>query len=204
MPGNVQVTAATPGSLTVSWSPSTDNKRVAGYYLLVNGTRRATALGTTGVVAGLEPGTTYTVQVQAFDVKLNTSASVERRVRERRRPIPRAPSAPTNVRVLDGSTSDLVIGWNPSVDDGTVTEYRVYADGTLLGTTAGLSLRHSGLAAGSTHAYEVVARDAGGNLSAPSATLTARAYRVVLPAGATWRYRDQGSLPDFSWREPEL
>ena len=200
VPGNVQVTAATPGSLTVTWSPSTDNKRVAGYYLLINGTRRATALGTAGVIAGLDPGTAYTVQVQAFDVKLNTSASSS--------PAPgtttadsAAPTAPTNVRVLDGSTSDLVIGWNPSVDDGTVTEYRVYADGTLLGTTAGLSLRHSGLAAGSTHAYEVVARDAAGNLSAPSATLTARAYRVVLPAGATWRYRDQGLLPDFSWRE---
>ena len=86
------------------------------------------------------------------------------------------------MRVLDGSTSDLVIGWNPSVDDGTVTEYRVYADGTLLGTTAGLSLRHSGLAAGSTHAYEVVARDAEGTCRRRRPPSTARAYRVVLPA----------------------
>ena len=200
VPGNVQVTAASPGSLTVGWSPSTDNKRVAGYYVLVNGTRRTTALGPTGVVTGLEPGTTYNVQVQAFDVRLNTSASSSAASGTTTADTS-APSAPTNVRVLNGSTSDLVIGWNPSVDDGTVTEYRVYADGALLGTTAGLTLRHSGLAAGSAHGYEVAARDAGGNLSGPSATLNARAYRVVLPAGATWRYRDQGALPDFSWRE---
>ncbi len=203
VPGNVQVSGATPGSLTVSWSASTDNKRVAGYYLLVGGTRRATTLGTTGVVAGLEPGTTYAIQVQAFDVKLNTS-SLSTTVSGTTTADTTPPSAPTNVRVLDGSTSDLAIGWNASSDDGTVTEYRVYADGSLLGTTAGLSLRHSGLAAGSSHTYEVVARDAGGNLSTPSAPLTARAFRVLLPASAAWRYRDQGALPDLSWREPSF
>jgi chitodextrinase len=200
VPGNVQVTGATPGSLTVSWSASTDNKRVAGYYVLVNGTRRATALGTSGVVAGLAPGTTYSVQVQAFDVRLNTSA-LSSAASGTTTADASPPSAPTNVRVLDGSTSDLDIGWNASTDDGTVTEYRVFADGALLGTTSGLSLRHNGLAPASPHTYQVVAQDAGGNLSTPSATLTARAYRVVLPAGATWRYRDQGALADFAWRE---
>ncbi len=113
------------------------------------------------------------------------------------------PSAPTNLRVLNGSTSELVLGWNAAVDNGTVTEYQVYADGSLLGTTSGLSLAHSNLTAGSQHTYQVTAKDAGGNVSPPSATLTARAYSVVLKAGPTtiWKYRDHGALPDFTWRD---
>ena len=57
----------------MSWSPSTDNKRLAGYYVLVDGTPSHGA-GDDGVVAGLAPGTTYDVQVQAFDARLNVSA----------------------------------------------------------------------------------------------------------------------------------
>ncbi len=33
-PTNVQVSGATPGGFTVTWSPSTDNKGVAGYYVV--------------------------------------------------------------------------------------------------------------------------------------------------------------------------
>ena len=83
------------------------------------------------------------------------------------------PSAPTNLRVLNGSTSQLVVGWNAAVDNGTVTEYQVYADGSLLGTTPGLSLAHGNLTPGSQHTYQVTAKDAGGNVSTMSATLTA-------------------------------
>ena len=201
-PTNVQVTAPTPGGFTVSWSASTDNKGVAGYYVVVDGVRRATSLGTTAVVSGLNPGVTTTVQVQAFDVKVNLSA-LSAGVPGTTLTDGVPPSAPTNLRVLNGSTSELVLGWNAAVDNGTVTEYQVYADGALLGTTSGLSLAHSNLTPGSQHTYQVTAKDAGGNVSPPSATLTARAYSVVLKAGPTtiWKYRDLGALPDFTWRD---
>jgi len=199
-PTNVQVTAPTPGGFTVSWNPSTDNKGVAGYYVVVDGVRRATSLGTAAAVTGLNPGVTSTVQVQAFDVKVNLSA-LSTGVPGTTLSDTVPPSAPTNLRVLNGSTSQLVLGWNAAVDNGTVTEYQVYADGALLGTTAGLSMAHSNLTAGSQHTYQVTAKDAAGNVSAMSATLTARAYSVVLPAGAAWKYRDQGALPDFTWRD---
>ena len=55
IPGNVQVAGATPGSLTVTWSASTDNKGVAGYYLSVDGVRRATAIGTVAVASAWLP-----------------------------------------------------------------------------------------------------------------------------------------------------
>jgi chitodextrinase len=199
-PTNVQVSSPTPGGFTVSWSPSTDNKAVAGYYVVVDGARRATSLGTSAVVTGLNPGVTSNVQVQAFDVKVNVSA-LSTGVPGTTLTDSQPPSAPTNLRVLNGSTSELVLGWNASTDNGTVSDYQVFADGALLGTTAVLSLAHSGLAPGSQHTYQVKARDAGGNESPLSATLTARAYSVRLGAGSTWKYWDQGALPDFTWRE---
>ncbi len=134
-------------------------------------------------MSGLNPGVTTTVQVQAFDVKLNLSG-LSTGVPGTTLTDTDPPSAPTNLRVLNGGTTELVLGWNAAVDNGTVTEYRVYADGNLLGTTPGLTLAHSGLTPGSQHTYEVVAKDAAGNLSAPSTTLKARAYTVVLATGA--------------------
>ncbi len=86
------------------------------------------------MVSGLAPGVTYNVQVQAFDVKAQRLCAATG--------VPgstlvdtSAPSAPTNLRVLNGGTTELVLGWNAALDNGTVTEYLVYADGNLLGTT---------------------------------------------------------------------
>ena len=113
------------------------------------------------------------------------------------------PSAPTNLRVLNGSTSELVLGWNAAVDNGTVTEYQVYADGALLGTTSGLSLAHSNLTPGSQHTYQVTAKDAGGNVSAieRDALRPGLLGRAPGRPDAIWKYRDQGALPDFTWRD---
>jgi len=201
VPTNVQITGATAGGLTVSWSASTDNKGMAGYYVSADGVRRAVTTGTTATMSGLDPGVTYNVQVQAFDVKINTStpsAGTPGTTLADTSP----PQAPTGLHVVSGSTGDLVIGWNAAVDDGTVTGYQVFADGQQIGTTSDLSFTHSGLTAGSQHSYQVVAVDAGGNLSLPSTTLTTSAFTQVLPAGATWKYWDRGSLPDFTWRDP--
>ena len=54
-PTNVQVTAPTPGGFTVSWNPSTDNKGVAGYYVVVDGVRRASRARHLGRRHGPEP-----------------------------------------------------------------------------------------------------------------------------------------------------
>ncbi len=200
-PTNLHVIGQSPGSITVAWNASTDNKAVAGYYVYADGVRRAVSTGLSAVVPGLNPGQTYSVQVQAFDVKLNASA-LSTGVPGTTETDTTPPNALTNLRVLNGSTSELVLAWNAATDNGTIAEYQVFADGNLLGTTTGLTMAHSGLNAGSQNSYHVLAKDAAGNTSAPSTTLTARAYTIILAAGATWKYYDQGALPDFAWREP--
>jgi chitodextrinase len=61
--------------VTLSWTASTDNLRVAGYYVYRATTRVATVTGTTATVTGLTSRTTYTFSVRAFDAAGNISAS---------------------------------------------------------------------------------------------------------------------------------
>jgi hypothetical protein len=61
--------------VSVSWTASTDpDSAVAGYYLLVDGTKNATVTsGTTGTATGLSWGS-HAITVEAFDAAGNTSA----------------------------------------------------------------------------------------------------------------------------------
>jgi chitinase len=65
------------------------------------------------------------------------------------------------------------LAWNASTDNVGVTGYNVYRGGTLVTTATGTSYTDGGLSAGTAYSYTVRARDAAGNLSAASNTLTA-------------------------------
>lgn len=78
-PTNLRATAVTHTTITVAWSPSTDNVGVRSYTLWVEGLY----LGVVSVnypqttatwSLGLRPGRTYTVRVQAWDAAYNGSA----------------------------------------------------------------------------------------------------------------------------------
>lgn len=72
-PGNLAVTSKTSGTVSLSWSSSSDNVSVAGYEVL----RGATLAGTTTVTSftdtGLSASTSYTYTVRAFDGAGNRS-----------------------------------------------------------------------------------------------------------------------------------
>jgi chitinase len=76
-PTNVQATATTPQSITLSWSASTDNSGtgdVPAYYVYNGSNIVATAMGTSVTVSSLLASTGYTFTVQAYDKDGNTSA----------------------------------------------------------------------------------------------------------------------------------
>jgi chitodextrinase len=76
-----------------------------------------------------------------------------------------APTTPSNVTAtMTGSTTDQV-SWTASTDNVSVAGYRVSRDGSSLGTTTGTTFNDSGLVAGSSYTYSVVAYDAAGNTS---------------------------------------
>jgi glucuronoarabinoxylan endo-1,4-beta-xylanase len=61
-------------SFTLSWTPSSDNKAVAGYDIFRNGTLVASAAANTYNATGLVAGTTYSYTVRAKDGAGNLSA----------------------------------------------------------------------------------------------------------------------------------
>ncbi|WP_432841194.1 DUF4832 domain-containing protein [Dactylosporangium sp. CA-092794] len=81
------------------------------------------------------------------------------------------PSAPTGLASPAQTSSSISLSWNVATDNVGVTGYRVFRNGTQVGTPTGTSFTDTGLTAGS-YTYTVKAVDAAGNLSPASASLT--------------------------------
>jgi hypothetical protein len=75
-PGNVAVAARTKTSLTLEWSPSTDDVGISGYHLFLDGVAAGTTTGTTHMFTGLSCATSHQLGVEAFDADGNLSISV--------------------------------------------------------------------------------------------------------------------------------
>ncbi len=95
-------------------------------------------------------------------------------------PDTQAPSVPANLTAPSATSSSISLAWSASTDNVGVTGYQVLrapgASGgtfTQIATPASNSFVDSGLAASSTFRYRVRARDAAGNTSAVSNTVSA-------------------------------
>jgi hypothetical protein len=95
-----------------------------------------------------------------------------------------APSVPTGLTATAASGSETDLSWAAATDTVGMAGYKVFRDGgtTPIGTvTIGTTFADTGLAAGSTHSYTVVAFDAAGNQSPPSATASATTQTALAP-----------------------
>ena len=88
-----------------------------------------------------------------------------------------APSVPTSVVAEAVSSSSIMVGWTASTDNVGVTGYKVFRNGSQVGTATNAAYADTGLSASTTYSYIVSAYDAAGNNSArssPAATATTR------------------------------
>ena len=83
------------------------------------------------------------------------------------------PSTPTGVSATAASSSQINVIWAASTDNVGVTGYRVFRNGTQVGTPATLSFSDTGLTAATSYSYTVAAVDAAGNVSTPSTAASA-------------------------------
>lgn len=81
-----------------------------------------------------------------------------------------APTVPSGLSASSGRNS-VNLSWNASSDASAVT-YEVLRDGSSLGTTTNTSFTDSNVTSGTTYSYQVRARDAAGNLSALSSSVS--------------------------------
>lgn len=83
------------------------------------------------------------------------------------------PSVPSNLAVTGTTSSTASLSWSPSTDNVGVTGYRVYRNGTQVGTSTGTTFTDTGLSASTHYTYTVAAFDAAGNVSSQSSGVTA-------------------------------
>ncbi|WP_399944966.1 discoidin domain-containing protein [Streptomyces sp. BBFR25] len=87
-----------------------------------------------------------------------------------------APTAPADLAFTEPATGQIRLTWNESSDDTAVTGYDIYANGDLLTSVAGDVTTYTDTrSAGTTVTYHVRAKDAAGNQSGNSNSVTRRA-----------------------------
>jgi chitinase len=84
-----------------------------------------------------------------------------------------APSVPGGLTVTGHTSSSVSLSWAASTDNVGVTGYDVYRGSSLATTVTGTSATVGGLSASTAYTFTVRAKDAAGNVSAASASVSA-------------------------------
>ncbi len=169
VPGNLTASNTNSTSTQLSWTASTDNVGVTAYRVYVDGNLDGTTASLTYMVTGLNPATTYNIQVTAIDAAGNESNPAATNVTTLSSPDTQAPSPPGNLTAGNTTQVSSQLSWTAATDNVGVTAYRVYVDGNLDGSTAGLNYAVTGLTPATTYNLQVTAVDAAGNESDPAA-----------------------------------
>ncbi|MGH3077702.1 MAG: fibronectin type III domain-containing protein, partial [Gaiellaceae bacterium] len=172
-PTGLATTSRTATSISVAWSPATDDVAVAGYDVAVTGKPAISVTQTSATLSALTCDTAYAIAVRAFDAAGNRSpaSTIDSATGPCASPSPTppadttAPSAPTGLAASNVSQTSLTLSWSPSSDNVGVIAYDVSRNGTKTVTVASTSSNQTALTCGTSYTFAVVARDAAGNSS---------------------------------------
>jgi chitodextrinase len=172
VPTGLSATAISSSAVDLSWSASTDNVAVTGYEVFRNGTQIASTPNTSFADTTVGSGTQYSYAVAAFDAAGNVSAQSSPVVAT----TPSAtdittPSIPLNLKSSNITSTSVTVAWTASTDNVAIAGYRVFRNGSQVGTTATISYTDTGLSPSSTYVYTIEAYDGSNNASAQSQQL---------------------------------
>jgi chitodextrinase len=171
-PTGLAASGVTTTQATLTWNASTDNVGVAGYRVFRDGALVGTVTTTSYTANGLAASSTYSFTVAAFDAAGNASAqSTPRQVTTPSGADTSPPSRPMNLVASGVTASQVTVSWQASTDNVGVAGYRVYRNGSLIGTVTTTSYTSTGLTANTTYSFTVAAFDAAQNSSAQSSPL---------------------------------
>lgn len=181
---------ATPVSQTqidLSWTASSDvgGCGLSGYRVYRDGSEISTTSNTFYADAGLAGYTAYTYTVVAYDAQGKTSASSASASAKTLDTT--APTTPTGLGASAVSQSQINLSWSGSTDSGGsgLAGYRIYRNGTQIGTSTATSYSDTGLSGYTTYTYTVAAYDNAGNVSTQSTSATAKTPDQTPPSVPT-------------------
>jgi chitodextrinase len=183
VPSNLQGTAASTTQINLTWTASTDNVGVTGYKVYRNGIQIGMTASTNFSDTGLSEATSYSYRVLAYDSGGNESAQCPAVAVSTADAT--APSVPANLQGTGASASQINLTWTASTDNVGVTGYRVYRNGSQVGTTAGASYFDTGLSEATSYSYTVAAYDAAGNASAQCGAVAVSTLDATAPSVPT-------------------
>jgi chitodextrinase len=173
VPVNLQADTISTTRIILIWGASTDDLAVAGYRIFRDGTEIGTATATTFEDTGLTPSTDYSYSVLAFDGVGNVSdlsGSFSATT------LSDKPSVPGNLQAEAISATQINLSWDASTDDQAVAGYRIFRDGTVIGTSTTTTFEDTGLTPSTNYSYSVLAFDGVGNESALSRTISGTTF----------------------------
>jgi chitodextrinase len=164
-PGNVWQLSRTETSITIGWAESTDNVGVAGYRLFRGGASVDTTAQTLYTYSALACGSSYTLEVHAYDAAGNHSAQAVVMMTTAACPDVTPPSAPTGLSTSSVTQTSATLAWTGSPG---AAGYGLYVHGASAGQTTSTSYVFAALACGKTYTLAADAYDAAGNRSGKS------------------------------------
>ncbi|EOD65613.1 chitinase [Amycolatopsis vancoresmycina DSM 44592] len=181
-PANLRLVAKTTKTVALAWNASTAGSLPVTAYDVYQGSSLATTVtGTSATISGLTPGTAYSFTVKAKDAKGNTSPASAALAVTTNNPADdtQPPSVPTGLRSTAADSGSVSLAWTASTDNTGVVSYDVYQGSTLATTVTTTSAVVTGLAPSTSYSFTVRARDGYDNVSAPSASVTAKTGDIV-------------------------
>ena len=178
-PAGLSATPIGEAQVAVTWLPSGDDVGVVGYELQQEGAAAIRLVATSATAGGLHAGARACFTVVALDAAGNRSAPSEPACAIT--PDLTPPGAPAELAARAVSDRRIDLRWKAARDNLGVTAYVVVRDGEEIAELEGLELDDEGRRPGTKACYVVLACDAAGNRSSPSAPACATTPDLTPP-----------------------
>ena len=180
-PGTPVVTDISETSAQLQWTPSSDEDRVGGYRVLVNGLRMFEVQEPALALTGLTGGSLHYIDVRAWDSAGNVSTPATATFKTRG-PAPSPPPSAPHVELFEHSATSVLLKWTFVDDESAEAGVKIMLDGHYNQTIFIYPITYvANLSVNVQYTLEVFAFDVYGQLSEPAVlvfTHTGAAPRV--------------------------
>jgi chitodextrinase len=184
-PTDLVATPTGTDRIDLSWTASSDPESgIAGYRIFRDGSQVGQTAQTSFSDTGLSPATQYVYRVRAVNGDGLQSGLSDPATATTLDATP--PTIPQNLAATPVGTERIDLAWDASQDpESGVAGYRVFRDGSEVGTTAQTVFQADGLSPATEYSFYVVAVNGDGLDSEPSAAVSATTFDGTGPTTPT-------------------